>query len=424
MSQFTPQTEGTRPSRFGALRSKQFRRWWTGWVISISSQQMMWMAEGWLIYELSGSKLLLGLHGLAQAIPSMSLSLLGGALADRVDQRRLLMTLQPLQMVVVGVLATLGFTQMLQAWHVIAGGFALSAVGAFEQPARESMFPHLIDRRFMGQAVGLNAMVHPGTRVLAPVAAGFVLAQVVEATSSAMTAGGVIFVVGGIGFAVYAVFLYMVDLPLVRRTTSGNLLENVGQGLRFTWGNRIFALLIGTMYWNTAFALAMAVLFPVIAKDILGLGPSGLGYMWMAQGIGSLTGASWAASRGSADGQGRYIVGGSIALGLSVIAVGLSTWTPLTYFLLWVSGLGASSASVGIRTAIQLMVPDDFRGRVMSLWGMTHTAVRPMGEMQFGAVAALMGAEFALGLGGAAVLAFVLLVVVPNRRIRTLRVSA
>ncbi|MCH8974432.1 MAG: MFS transporter, partial [Chloroflexi bacterium] len=95
LSQLTPQAQVTKPSRLGALRSKQFRRWWTGYVISISGQQMMWMAEGWLIYELSGSKLLLGLHGLAQAIPSVALTLLGGAIADRVDQRRLLMWLQP-----------------------------------------------------------------------------------------------------------------------------------------------------------------------------------------------------------------------------------------------------------------------------------------------------------------------------------------
>ncbi|MCI0778568.1 MAG: MFS transporter, partial [Chloroflexi bacterium] len=179
-----------------------------------------------------------------------------------------------------------------------------------------------------------------------------------------------------------------------------------------------------TMYWNTAFALAISILFPVVAKDILFLGPSGLGYMWMAQGIGSLMGAAWAASRGSADGQGRYIIGGSIALGLSVIGVGLSAWAPLTFFLLWATGIGGSSASVGIRTAIQLMVPDDFRGRVMSLWGMTHTAVRPLGEMQFGAIAAVAGAPFALALGGAAVLVFVAVVVIPNKRMRALRVTA
>ena len=422
MSQFTPRAETSRFSRFGVLRATQFRRWWIGYVISISGQQMMWMAEGWLIYELSGSKLLLGLHGLAQAIPSMALSLLGGAIADRVDQRRLLIALQPLQMLVVGVMAALGFAQVLVAWHVIAGGFALSAIGAFEQPARESMFPHLIERRYMSQAVGLNAMVHPGTRVLAPVMAGFLLAWVIETTASAMTAGGVIFVVAGVGFAVYAVFLYRVDLPRIERVSRGNLLENVGQGLRFTWQNRIFALLLGAMYWNTGFALAISVLFPVIAKDILGLGPSGLGYLWMAQGIGSLMGAAWAASHGGAHGQGRYIVGGSIVLGFAVVGVGLSTWVPLTFFLLWVTGMGGSSASVGIRTAIQLMVPDDYRGRVMSLWGMTHTVVRPLGEMQFGALAAVMSAPFALALGGAAVLVFVFLVVLPNREIRTLRV--
>jgi len=146
--------------------------------------------------------------------------------------------------------------------------------------------------------------------------------------------------------------------------------------------------------------------------------------MWMAQGSGSLVGAAWAASRGSADGQGRYIIGGSIALGFSVIGVGLSTWVPLSFFLLWVTGIGGSSASVGIRTAIQLMVSDDYRGRVMSLWGMTHTAVRPLGEMQYGALAAVAGAPFALALGGVLVLVFALLIVIPNKRIRVLRVTA
>ena len=424
MTQPSSHVEAAGSSRFGALRSPHFRRWWAGYVVSVSGQQMLWVTEGWLIYELSGSKLLLAAHGLAQAVPATVLSLLGGAIADRVDQRRLLIVVQGLQMLIVAFLALLAFGQAMEAWHVIAGGFALSAVGAFEQPARQAMFPHLIDRRFMTQAVGLNAMVHPGTRVLSPVIAGFVLAQVLDATSSAMTAAGVIFALAGVGFVVYAVFLFLVHLPPVTRASSGSVLQNVGQGLRFTWRNRIFAFLIGMMYWNTFFALAMTILFPVVAKDILALGPSGLGLMFMAHGVGSLMGASWAASRGSVQGQGMYIVGGSVVLGVSVVLFAFSTWAPLSFLLLWFAGVGGSGYNVGIQSSLQLMVPDEFRGRVMGVWGMTHTSVRPLGEMQFGAVAALMGTSFALALGGVAVLAFVLLVALPRREVRALHVTA
>ena len=205
------------PTRFEALRYRHFRNWWLGYVVSISGKQMLWVVEGWLIYELSGSKLLLGAHAMAQVIPATGLALLGGAIADRVDQRRLLIAVQVLEIAFLGLLGALAFTQVIQAWHVIANGFALSAVGAFEQPARQSMFPHLVNRRAMSNAVGLNAMVHPGTRVLSPEIAGFVLAQVVDFSSSAMIAAGVVFSLAALGIAAYVVFLYLIQLPAIER---------------------------------------------------------------------------------------------------------------------------------------------------------------------------------------------------------------
>ena len=410
-------------SRFEALRYKDFRNWWLGYVVSISGKQMLWVVEGWLIYELSGSKLLLGAHAMAQVIPATGLALVGGAIADRVDQRRLLIAVQLLEIGFLALLAALAFTQVIQAWHVIANGFALSAVGAFEQPARQSMFPHLVERRAMSNAVGLNAMVHPGTRVLSPVIAGFVLAQVVDVSSSAMIAAGVVFTLAALGIAAYVVFLYLIHLPRVQRATSSNVLHNMAQGLQFTWKNRLFAFLITMTYFNQFFALSMHVLFPVVAKDILGLGPSGLGVMYTAQGIGSLLGAAWAGTFGAGRAQGPLLLMGSAALGAGVAFFGLSTWYPLSLLALWIVGLGGSVFSVAAQTSIQLMVSDEFRGRVMGLWGMTHTSVRPLGEMQFAAVAAFASTPVALVLGGLMVVAFVLFAAVPNRKVRSLRVT-
>ena len=199
--------------RFSALRYRDFRLFWVGFVVAVSGQQMQWMIEGWLIYQLSGNPWLLGANGVAQLIPSTALTLFGGALADKFDQRKLLITVQLLFIVALGTLSGLGIAGMLTAWHVIAGGFILSAIGSFEGPARQAMFPHLVEREAMPSAVGLNAMIHPATRVGAPVAGGLLSEFFFETSGSASVAGGVVFAVTASAVAVYAALLWRVHLP-------------------------------------------------------------------------------------------------------------------------------------------------------------------------------------------------------------------
>ncbi len=131
---------------FPAFQSGPFRLWWTGYIISTSGKQMLWITQGWLIYELSGSKLLLGANSLAQAVPATALALLGGALADRLDHRRLLIVVQMIDTLVLSVVATLCFFQIVEVWHVILASFLHSSLSVFEQPARQSLFPHLVER--------------------------------------------------------------------------------------------------------------------------------------------------------------------------------------------------------------------------------------------------------------------------------------
>jgi MFS family permease len=407
-------------SKFGALRSRDFRRFWVGFVISVSGQQMLWMTEGWLIYELTGSKLLLGANGLAQAIPATLLTLFGGVMADKLNQRRLLILLQVLQAMVMASMAALAITEIINAWHIIAGAFVMSSLGAFENPARQAMFPMLVDKKAMTSAVSLNATIHPGTRILGPVVGGFTLATVVETTSSAMIAGGVVFSMTAIGFLIYAGFLRAVHLPPVHRTADRKMLQNITDGLVFVRKNPVFAWLIGMAYFSMFFALSLSVLFPVFAKDILDVGPSGLGLMFTAMGAGSLIGAFSASSLASTFGTRKVMIGGGLALGAFLFLFALSPWYPISLMLIALAGVGGSNYNVGIQSSMHMLVPNEFRGRVMGLWGMTHTSIRPMGEMQLAGVAALVSAPFALALGSGVVFAFVLLVVSRNKHIRTL----
>ena len=381
---------------------------------------MLWMTEGWLIYELSGSKVLLGINALAQVVPATILTLFGGVLADKLDQRRLLILLQILQAMVMCAMAALALSQFVEVWHIIAAAFVMSGLGAFANPARQAMFPLLVDRSSMTSAVSLNATIHPGTRVIGPVIAGFALAAVVDTTNSAMIAGGVVFSITAIGFLVYSGFLWAVNLPAIHRSRSGGLLQDITDGLKFIKTNLVFAWLIAMAYFGMLFALSLSVLFPVFAKDILGVGPSGLGFMYTAMGIGSLFGALTASTIVNILGHRKNMVLGGLILGASLLIFGLSTWYLAALISLVLLGIGGSFYNVGIQSAMHMLVPNEFRGRVMGLWGMTHTSIRPIGEMQFAGVAALAAAPFALVLSAGVFLFFVLFVIAPNKYLKKL----
>ena len=394
--------------RFSALRHRDFRLYWVGFVVAVSGQQMQWMIEGWLIYQLSGSAVLLGVHGIVQFIPSTALTLFGGALADKFDQRKLIIAVQLLFVVVLGTLSGLGIAGVLTAWHVIAGGFVLSTIGAFEGPARQAMFPHLVPRDSMPSAVGLNAMIHPATRVGAPVVGGLLSEFVFGASGSASVAGGVVFAVAAAAVVVYALMLLRVHLPPVVRSRGRSVLADMRAALSYIRHEKIFIFLIGTAYWNMAFGVALSVLYPIFAKDVLGVGPDGLGYMWGATGIGSLIGVFIASSLTAPRQQRALFTSGAVTMGVFSIAFALSEWYWASLGLLFAYGTGASMVNVGVQTNLQMLVANEFRGRVMGIWSMVHTSVRPMGELQFAGVAALASAPVAAIVGGVAVLAYTL----------------
>ncbi len=407
-------------ARFRALRHRDFRLYWIGFVVSISGQQMLWMVQPWLIYEISGSKVYLGVNALAQAVPATVLVLLGGVIADKFDQRKLLIGMQAAYIVLLGALAALALTEFLVVWHIFVISFLHSAVSSFENPARQSMFPHLVDRDAMPNAVAMNSSVHPATRILAPGLGGLILAGALAVTDSARIAGGTVMLLALGGVAVYALMLMRVHMPPVKRSRGGTLLSDMAEGGRFIWRNRIFAHLIGVAYYNMFFGISLGVLFPVVAKDILDVGPFWLGMMHTATGVGSVAGVVVAAVLVHPRHQHRLLVGGSVTLGVSMVLFAWSTIYFLSLGLLFALGTGASALNVAVQANLQMMVPNDFRGRVMGIWSIVHTSVRSMGEIQLSSIAAVVSAPFALALSGGMVVVFALFFAARNPNLRQL----
>jgi MFS family permease len=416
-----------RQPRFAALRHHDFRLYWIGFVVSVSGQQMLWMLEPWLIYELSGSKAFLGVNALAQAIPATALVLVGGVIADKMDQRKLLIGVQASNMALLGIMAVLALTETLQVWHIFIIAFIQSAVGSFENPARQSMFPHLVPREAMPNAVALNAAIHPATRIGAPVVGGFLLALVLGATDSPRIAAGTVLLVTLAGMAVYAVVLTLVRLPPIARARSGGMVQDMADGVRFIWHNRVFTFLIGLAYYHMFFGISMSVLFPVIAKDVLHVGPDSLGFMWSAMGLGSLIGVIAASNLSDPRYQRLVIGGGQLLLGIGMVGFAVSPFYGLSLGLLFLLGAGSSAFNVSIQQNLQLLVPNQFRGRVLGVWSIVHSSIRPLGEMQFSGIAALASAPISLVLSGVMIVASAAFFTVyrcPMQRLMELRESA
>jgi Na+/melibiose symporter-like transporter len=257
----------------------------------------------------------------------------------------------------------------------------------------------------MPNAVALNAAIHPATRIGAPVIGGLILAIVLDATDSASIAAGAVLLITIAGVAGYVVTLTLIRLPPIVRTRGGGLLDDMAKGVRFVWHNRVFAFLIGLAYYNMFFGVSLSILFPVIAKDVLHVGPDVLGIMWAAMGSGSLLGVAIASNLSAPRHQRRILVGGQLLLGVAMIGFAIIPIYWLSLLLLFVLGAGSSAFNVSIQQNLQMLVPNEFRGRVLGLWSIVHTSVRPLGEIQFSAVAAAATAPLSLILSGVMVLA-------------------
>ena len=397
-----------------ALRYPAYRAFWLGLLASVSGFQMLRFGQYWLIYQLTGSPLALGYMGIASGIPAICLNLFGGAFADTIDQRRLIMTTQSLTAGLIFLLATLTLFDAVHVWHVLVIAFCAGAVEAFDQPARQALYPHLIDRRVMLSAVALNSSIWQGTRIIAPAVAGFIIAWAGTAVA---------FYIAGLGFLTMATVMYGLRVPRMMRGARGRAAHDILEGLEFIRRNSLFSFLIAMSFFHSFFGLAYITLMPVLAVNILQVGAKGQGLLMGMGGIGSLLTTVWLSARSDVGSRGWRIIGGGVMSGLSVAALGLTSAFvgsfELALAIMFVIGICNITYTTSIQSSLQMLVPDSMRGRVMGFYGMTHN-LTPLGGMLAGALTNLITAPFAIAAGGLAVAAFAVGPVMLNGEVRNL----
>jgi MFS family permease len=394
-----------------ALRYRNYRLFWFGQLASVTGFQILLVSQAWLVYDLTGSVLQLGLTGIFSAVPAIALALVGGVAADKLNRRSLLMLTQTLQAISVAILATLIATGLVEVWHIWINAAFISATGAFDMPSRQAIFPHLINRKDMTNAVALNSLIWQSTRVVGPAFAGIIITFMEIAAA---------FYFATIGFITFTIFLSLIRMPEISQSKKDNMGKEMLRGLGFIRDNNIFAFLLGMTFVNSFFGMSYIFLMPVFAKDILEAGPSGLGVLLAAQGLGGLTGTLLVTSRGKIQLQGRVIIGAAITFGVFLIFFAFSSWYFISIGLLFIAGSLLSVYMVISQSAMQLLVPDTYRGRVMGIWGLTYTFVLPLGGMQASAVASIFSPSIAVAFGAIMVILFALVGATGNSQIRNL----
>ncbi len=399
-----------------ALLYRDYRNYWFGMLGAVSGYQIFLFGQLWLIHELTGSTVYLGFVGLANALPAITLNLIGGVSADRFERRRLVVVTQLLSSAFVAVLAVITVAGAVEAWHVLVAAAVISGINAFNQPARLALYPHYVPEEALMSAVALNSSVWQGSRIVAPAIAGAVVA---------IFDTGLAFFLAAAGMSLLAFALR--GAPSVKsESEAAGALENIIEGLRYIQSNPTMAFLIGMTFFNSFFLMAYIFMMPVFAVDILDVGATGQGWLLTASGIGSLTATLWFTTRTTIRHQGRLIVVGAVLAGSFLVAFSLTSEAigsmPLALVLMLGVGGFNSIYILTTITSLQMAVPDDLRGRVMGFFSMTWS-ISPLGGMFAGFLAAGIGTPWAVAIGGMAVIGFAIGPALFNTKIRRLALA-
>ena len=392
MLQALPQPPGLRHA-LRSLRHRNYRLFFGGQLISLTGTWMQNVAQSWLVYRLTGSEALLGLVGFAGLIPVFLLAPFGGAIADRADRRRVLIATQAASLLTALFLATLTLSGTVTVWHVVVAAVALGIVNAVDIPTRQAFVPSLVSGEDLSNAIALNSTIFNGARIVGPAVAGVVLAAVGEGWCFAANAASFLAVIVGL------VWIAVPRRASDRRSLS--TMARIAEGFRFSWGHvpiRAILLLVGVVSLT---GMPYTVLMPVFAERILHGGPGSLGLLMAAAGCGALAGSLLLASRRELPGLGLWIAVAPAGFGASLVLFSLSRALWLSAAVLVGAGFTLIVQMASSNTLVQTMVPDELRGRVMSVYSMMFLGMAPFGSLLAGALAERVGAPTTVAAGGA-----------------------
>lgn len=402
---------------FRALSHRNYRLFWTGAFLSNVGTWMQAVAQGWLVLQLTNSPFWLGLDGFMATAPAFVFTLVGGAFADRIDRRRLLLYTQVVAGIAALALAGLVATHVVNRWMVLGFSFVTGCCMSLASPSYLALTYDLVGREDLANAIALNSTQFQLSRVVGPTLAG--IAVRVFGLAGCFFANGLSFIA-----VVAALWMVRMDrrpsseAPAVKARSA--ILRDIVEGLVYVRNRPRVSSLLLLASVNSLFGAPYFTLVPIYARDIFHLGATGLALMMGTSGAGAFFGALLVAYLGDFRRKGWFVLGGAILFGICITGFALSS--RLTMSLVFLFGVGfALVVSIALtNTLLQKLVTDEMRGRVMSMFILSFMGTIPIGNIAAGTASTHFGPQYTLAVGGLVVTVVATCVSIFNQRLREL----
>ena len=375
-----------------ALRHRNYRVFFIGSIVSRIGDDMQEVAEDWLVFVMTGSPFLLGLVAFCKGPSRVLLAPIFGAVVDRVDRRKILIGVNIFQMVLAAVYGYLVMTKLIAFWQIVVLAILDGLVAPLNRVTRQTVIPELVPQDSLVSAISINSVGNNSSQVLGPVLGGILIAWWgIEA----------VFLINAISFFAILLSLFFMELP--QRGGDQRLLNirnEIAEGARFLWNQPLILEVMSIQLFSFFLALPFNRFFPVYAKNILNIGPTGLGLLRGCFAAGSVVGGMGLILFGAVKNQLRLLRVASLGMTVCLIVFAYSYWVPLSVFALVLIGVATMIfRSTGL-SVIHLNVPNEFRGRAMGIYHM-ELGFRSLGALILGSIGSVAGVPFAIAAGSA-----------------------
>lgn len=406
---------------FAALSSPDFRFFWAATLVTQIGLWMQRFAQGYFVVQLAIrdgtpqlAPLYLGLVGLAQAIPSLTFGLLGGAVADRADRRRLIIVTQTVMGMIAATFAILVIVDRMEIRTVLVLSAMTSAVNAFDSPARHSLFPSFVPRGQIVSAVGLNSTAINAAQLIGPTLGGILYAPLGLVGLFVLTATSYVVLVGAL--------FRLRGAPSIQHVPGEGVLRSIREGLAYIRDEPVIRWVIALALASQLLVRPYVHLLPAFAEQILHVGALELSWLMGASGAGALIGTLLGASLGNVERRGRVLSASAVIVGaLMLLFVSQRSLFAALVTLVVLSTCALLFQQMVLST-LQIRTPERMRGRIMSVHGILPLAFMPLGIMALGSLGAFVGVDVTLAIGGFGLAALSVLAAFRSRHLRDERI--
>ncbi len=402
-------TTANLPSILRSFENRHFFRLWLGTVFLMGATQMQMLVRGYLTYELTESATLVGIVSAGGSVAVLVFALFGGAIADRVERRRVIQIGQGVSVLLALLVGIAVFFDVIAWYHLLAAGIVQGVMWSFLAPARQAFVPQLVGTNNLGNAIALTASAMSGTAAIAPSIGGILYGSFGPAA--------VYFVIAGLSVVAVLLTTSIPRTPLERVGKKPPMLHDIKDGIQYIMRSPFILTLLLFGLSMVLIVMPYRFLLPVYVVEVFGRGSESLGLLMSIVGVGSLGGSLVIASITKWH-RGLLLLGGGFAAGLALLTVSAIPFYFVAAPFMLLLGLGDSANRSLNQTLVMENLDADYRGRVMSLWMMNY-GLMPLGILPISVIAEQFGPQASFTCMGGAIVVVTLLILVLNRRLRT-----